>query len=65
MKTTEQCEADLGNFFNKHVKDWPPSKDAGGYQLYPFKAGLLKSRDFATPQTVDLPELFKGLKLQS
>ena len=60
LKAKEQCVADLCNFSNKHVKSWHPSKDAGGNQLYAFKADLLKSSDFAKPQTVDLLEILEG-----
>ena len=65
LKTKEQREADLGKFFNKHLKPRHPSQDAGGNPLYPFKADLLKSPDFAKPQTVDLLELLEGLNLQN
>lgn len=54
LKLKEECESDLGNYFSEHIKEWHPAKDAGGNQLYPFRADLLQNEDYDKPQTVDL-----------
>ena len=61
LKLKDECEADLGAFFSEHVKEWHPAKDAGGKQLYPFRADLLERNEFQKPQTVDLLELLENI----
>ena len=51
----EDAERNLGQYFHAHVKEWHPSKDAGGYALYNFRAELL--RETERPMRVDLLEL--------
>ena len=61
LKTKDTCEKELGQFYHEHIKEWHPSKDAGGNQLYPFKIDLLQNRDFEKPQSVDLLELLEKI----
>ena len=60
FKLKEECEADLGKLFSDHIKEWHPAKDAGGHQLYPFRADLLQNVEYDKPQTVDLFEVLEN-----
>ena len=51
----EDAERILGQYFHAHVKELHPSKDAGGYALYNFRADLL--HETKRPMRVDLLEL--------
>ena len=57
LLTKDAAEAKLGQYFHKYVKEWHPSKDAGSYALYPFRADLFKETD--RPMRVDLLELLE------
>ena len=61
LKTKEECETDLGNYFSDHVKEWHPAKDAGGNQLYPFCVDLLQNAEYDKPQTVDRLEMLENI----
>ena len=61
MSTREEAEQQLGKYYHDYVKEWHPSKDAAGKQLYPFRAEALtaKKTTNAQPHCCDLLELLE------
>mgnify|MGYP003324033279 CR=1 FL=1 len=61
LQTKDERDKSLGAFFNEYVKEWHPSKDAGGNQRYPFKLDLLQNKEFDKPQSVDLLDMLEKM----
>ena len=54
LRTKEAAELELGNFFDPYVKEWHPSEDDRGKDLYPFVLELLQGAAADVPQCTDL-----------
>ena len=61
FRTKEEAEADLGEFFGRHVCEWHPGKTAQGVMTYNFVLEILRTAEYAQPQCVDLYSVLESV----
>ena len=54
FRTKDEAEAELGEFFGKHLSEWHPAKTAQGDATYNYVVEVLRNADLEQPQCVDL-----------